>query len=55
MVNPLLIQFCHPQLWVEAVTSYNNNGEVSVRDSFNAKVGVRVRVTSVILSRGSMQ
>lgn len=27
MVNPLLIQFCHPQLWVEAVTSYNLNGE----------------------------
>ena len=27
MVNPLLVQFCHPQLWVEAVTSYNNNGE----------------------------
>lgn len=27
MTNPLLIQFCHPQLWVEAVTSYNLNGE----------------------------
>lgn len=26
-MNPLLVQFAHPQLWVEAVTSFNNNGE----------------------------
>jgi len=27
MTNPILIQFCHPGLWVEATTSVNNNGE----------------------------
>ena len=27
MVNPILIQFCHPGLWVEATTTINNNGE----------------------------
>ena len=39
MVNPLLVQFCHPQLWVEAVTSYNNNGEagtISANDYIKA-------------------
>ena len=27
MTNPILIQFCHPQLWVVATTTVNNNGE----------------------------
>ena len=27
MTNPIVVQFCHPSLWVEAKTSVNNNGE----------------------------
>jgi hypothetical protein len=27
ITNPILVQFCHPSKWIEAVTTVNNNGE----------------------------